>query len=142
MPADAFNRSPKNLDGLHSYCRECQRAYYRANAARHGANVRRTSAARKALMRDMVVEAMRNGCVDCGNRDIRVLEFDHVRGVKVSGIGAMIRMGRGAGAVRAEIDKCEVRCRNCHALATLDRLGSSWHDRFLGADPESPPGGI
>lgn len=33
--------------------------------------------------------------------------------------------------IKAEIAKCEVRCSNCHTLATLRRRGGSWHDRFL-----------
>lgn len=82
-------------------------------------------------MRQLVVDAMRGGCVDCGIDDIRVLEFDHVRGAKVNGIGTMIREGRGESAVLAEMQKCEVRCRNCHALATLARLGRSWHEEFV-----------
>ncbi len=142
LPSSEFNRSPKNRDGLHSYCRSCQHDYYLANAEHHGANVRRTTGARQTKMREVVVEAMKDGCVDCGITDIRVLEFDHVRGSKVGGIGAMIRRGRGLDSVRAEIAKCEVRCRNCHALATLSRLGASWHDNFIAISLDSPPGGI
>ena len=80
--------------------------------------------------------AMRDGCVDCGYSDIRALDFDHVRGVKLADVSSMIRRGNGIAMVRAEIAKCEVRCRNCHAIATMERLGNSWHAEFM---PGAPP---
>jgi thymidine kinase len=129
--SDQFNRSSKNRDGLQAYCRDCHKDHYRANYARHLRNVRRTSKARISRLRRITFEAMAAGCVDCGNRDIRVLEFDHVRGEKVATIGQMIRIGASAAALVAEIQKCEVRCSNCHAIATYARLGHSWHDEFL-----------
>lgn len=82
-------------------------------------------------MRQVIFAAMALGCVDCGTRDIRVLEFDHVRGIKVSTIGNMVRMGYSIDALKAEIAKCDIRCSNCHAIATYARLGRSWHDEYL-----------
>ena len=131
LPDTAFNRSSRSPDGKQAYCRECQKAHYDENSDQHRANVRRTSAARRAALRALAFKAMAGGCVDCGCRDIRVLEFDHVREKKVADVGSMIRRGRSIDAVQAEIAKCEVRCRNCHAIATVTRLGGSWHDRFL-----------
>src|SRR5579863_6987724 len=32
-------------------------------------------------------------CVDCGQADIRVLEFDHIQGKKLSGVAKMIGQG-------------------------------------------------
>ena len=52
-------------------------------------------------------------CVDCGESDPVVLHFDHVRGVKMMTISAAITRGTLA-ALFQEIDKCEVRCANCH----------------------------
>ena len=138
-PLEEFNRSTRNRDGRHGYCRECQKAHYRENAVRHRANVRRTSAMRLAEIRAVIVAAMAQGCVDCGFSDIRALDFDHVRGQKVDSVSAMIRQGRGNSVVVDEIAKCEVRCKNCHAIATVERLGGTWHDRFL-LDADGAPG--
>jgi hypothetical protein len=60
-------------------------------------------------------------CVDCGESDPDVLDFDHVRGVKVCEIGAMVSKGVGLAVFLAEIDKCDIRCANCHRRITRKR---------------------
>ncbi len=55
-----------------------------------------------------------NPCVDCGNTDPDVLEFDHVRGQKIATITKMITNRNGLERIIAEIAKCDVRCANCH----------------------------
>lgn len=52
-------------------------------------------------------------CVDCGEPDPVVLHFDHVRGVKMMTISAATQRGTLAALVQ-EIEKCDVRCVNCH----------------------------
>mgnify|MGYP007135474882 CR=1 FL=1 len=66
-------------------------------------------------------------CVDCGLTDIRVLEFDHVRGTKRDGIGRMIEIGCSWSLIEVEIAKCEVRCVNCHRIKTGER-GKFWRN--------------
>ena len=63
--------------------------------------------------------------MDCGIKNVRVLEFDHVRGKKISGVGTMIQDNYGWSTIKKEIDKCEVRCRNCHRLRTFEQF--NWH---------------
>jgi len=130
-PYAEFNRSGRNKDGYHSYCRDCSKAHYRNNILRHKANVRRTSKIRLEQTRILIAEVLRGGCVDCGNTDIRVLEFDHVRGSKLRSVGEMVTRGVGIDVLTAEIEKCEVRCRNCHVIKTFDRRGGSWRDAYL-----------
>ncbi len=60
-------------------------------------------------------------CVDCGNSDIRVLEFDHVRGEKKGHISHAIRNAWNLEKLKAEIEKCEIRCCNCHRIVTIER---------------------
>jgi len=52
-------------------------------------------------------------CVDCGEPDIVVLEFDHIRGHKTGCVKQMARDCSMDTLVR-EVRKCEVRCSNCH----------------------------
>jgi hypothetical protein len=60
-------------------------------------------------------------CVDCGNDDVRVLEFDHVRGNKETNVSNIIRNGWKLERLISEIEKCEVRCCNCHRIVTIER---------------------
>jgi hypothetical protein len=108
----------------------CQSAHYRDNKVRHMRNVRRTSRARLARYRRYLASQLVAGCVDCGNCDIRVLEFDHVRGIKVANVTRMV-LDASLDKVMAEVEKCEVRCRNCHAIATWKRRGGSWRDAYI-----------
>jgi hypothetical protein len=51
-------------------------------------------------------------CVDCGETDWRVLEFDHLRDKKYC-ISEMISNFKWE-SIEREIEKCVVRCANCH----------------------------
>jgi hypothetical protein len=51
-------------------------------------------------------------CVDCGETDPIVLEFDH-NGDKFMTVSAM-KVNYSQGKLLAEIAKCEVRCVKCH----------------------------
>ena len=62
-------------------------------------------------------------CVDCGETDIRVLEFDHVRGDKTLTIARLLDYATSWATIEAEIAKCEVRCANCHRIRTNERGG-------------------
>jgi len=53
-------------------------------------------------------------CVDCGNTDTRVLDFDHLRDKKEK-VSKMLSSYTWA-KVYEEIEKCEVRCANCHRI--------------------------
>lgn len=60
-------------------------------------------------------------CVDCGNSDIRVLEFDHVKGVKLYNVSYMVTKAYKLELIKDEIEKCEIRCCNCHRIVTHER---------------------
>jgi 5-methylcytosine-specific restriction endonuclease McrA len=62
-------------------------------------------------------------CVDCGERDPIVLEFDHVRGKKRKIISQLVNSGYGIDVIKKEIAKCEVRCSNCHKRKTAREQG-------------------
>lgn len=64
-------------------------------------------------------------CVDCGEADIRMLDFDHVRGKKSDEISRMMNIGCSWPTIEAEIAKCEVRCASCHRIKTSER-GNWW----------------
>jgi hypothetical protein len=62
-----------------------------------------------------------SGCVDCGESNHIVLDFDHLRDKKYN-ISRMIHDGFSWSAIKKEIAKCEVVCANCHRIRTHNRL--------------------
>jgi hypothetical protein len=74
-------------------------------------------------------------CVDCGEPDPRVLDFDHLPGEdKRFCVGrAVCGSTRSWRAIREEITKCEVVCANCHRRRTADRGAYRKHLVALGA---------
>lgn len=62
------------------------------------------------------------GCADCGERDLCVLDFDHV-GVKTQTVMRLAWQEVGLHRIQAEIERCEVRCANCHRRRTATRAG-------------------
>jgi hypothetical protein len=66
----------------------------------------------------------RSGCVDCGIRDLRVLDFDHVAPGKTANVLDLARRAVRETRLTAEIRRCEVRCANCHRRRTLAVQGS------------------
>jgi DNA-binding CsgD family transcriptional regulator len=72
--------------------------------------------------RKYVDDILKNSsCIDCGNNDPRVLEFDHVRGNKMGHVSHGIKNAWNLTKLQDEIDKCEIRCCNCHRIATIER---------------------
>lgn len=62
-------------------------------------------------------------CVDCGEVDIRVLDFDHkVPSLKSHNVTRMAISNHFSWQkVEQEIAKCEVRCSNCHRKKTIGK---------------------
>lgn len=64
---------------------------------------------------------LERGCVDCGyNLHPAALDFDHVRGVKLFGIGSKFQ--KSWKVLLEEIAKCDVRCSNCHRIRTWGKV--------------------
>jgi hypothetical protein len=56
-------------------------------------------------------------CVDCGLADPLVLQFDHLE-PKTKDIASLVRSGCSAERLVDELNKCAVRCANCHRRRT------------------------
>lgn len=118
-PLDQYR---KRKDGHQRWCTPCFRQYDKERYAtidkeRKNANQRKTRVRQRDLIRQ-IKELY--GCIDCKNTDHRVLDFDHVRGIKSMDISIMV--GRFSDAtILDEIAKCDVRCANCHRIKTHER---------------------
>jgi hypothetical protein len=108
---------------LNSYCRACQAAYRHAHYVANKPDYIRRAVAqvhgrRVENRREVLAFLKTHPCVDCGNPDPIVLEFDHREGTqKLTEVATMMVNKRWV-RVRAEIEKCDVRCVNCHRRKT------------------------
>jgi hypothetical protein len=109
-----------------TYCRPCRAAYkqehYAKNRSRYIANAAARNA-RELRRRTQYLLAFlgEHPCVDCGETDPIVLEFDHLD-TKRFNISTGIR-DRAWADVLAEMEKCEVVCANCHRRRSARRGG-------------------
>lgn len=116
-PLDEFVKNKSKKDGHGSSCKVCKRVYdnnYYKNNPVYAKQVRLWSERKikenKSFIKNYLLE---HPCVDCGNNDIDVLEFDH-RHNKTMGIANMVYDGFSVESIKLEITKCDVRCANCH----------------------------
>lgn len=128
-----FGINNKRADGLQTYCKECRRVYskkwYEANAELQKARAKASTRKRKEYVRAKLLEYLSDHCVDCGEADPVVLQFDHLRD-KEFHIADMISHCTWA-RIEAEIRKCEVRCAHCHIRKTAK--AQAWYKSEVGA---------
>ena len=56
-------------------------------------------------------------CVDCGETDPRVLDFDHIN-TKRHNVSTLLRKEYSWDSILEEASNCVVRCANCHRVKT------------------------
>ncbi len=126
-PTSAFSFADQRTGQLNSYCRPCHAAYRHAHYLANKSDYVRRAIAQVAGRREQNRrEVMRylagRGCVDCGNQNPVVLEFDHRDPeLKFMAVGAMMPSKRWARVLK-EIEKCDVRCVNCHRRRTAKQF--------------------
>lgn len=118
LPTTAFN---KYRDGRQYWCRECFCAYFEARGQLHRRQSDQAKQRRRARAREYVIGLLQSlSCIDCGEDDIIVLEFDHV-GPKTRAVSALVVEGASLAKVKAETRNCEVVCVNCHRKRSAAR---------------------
>lgn len=119
---DDFHKRSAAKDGRQQVCKECnksqRKAYYKTATGRANdmANGKR---AKQRLYLKLIEFLSDKACVDCGESDMIVLEFDHRETRdKLFTINEAVRSGVSWERILAEIDKCDIRCANCHRRRT------------------------
>lgn len=135
-----FTKHSVSKDGLAARCRVCKRLYdneyYRNNPSRKD-YIRENSDRRIAECRTWLYQYLsEHPCVDCGEPDIVVLEFDHV-GDKNKDISTLLRTAN-LKTLQNEIKQCVVRCANCHRRKTAQDFGS-WRLTSVGGKRSGTP---
>lgn len=112
-----------------SWCRPCKQAYDRGyhdrTRERRNELKRASQSTLRAARRAHVREYLRtHPCVDCGETDIVVLEFDHLDPTtKTASVSRAMNANWTIAKIEAEMAKCVVRCANCHRRRTAKQFG-------------------
>ena len=113
-----------------SICKECRRAYGRAHYLRNRPAYLARSRDQKREFRQANPERLleylaTHPCIDCGETDPVVLEFDHVDpALKLATVGEMLHR-KAWTEILSEIEKCVIRCANCHRRRTARQFNWS-----------------
>jgi 5-methylcytosine-specific restriction endonuclease McrA len=134
QPESNFNRHPT---GLQWWCRDCFKTYYAERRAHHRRRNDALKAIRVHAAQVFVLEFLgAHPCLDCGEADPIVLEFDHL-GAKRAEVSTLVSRGVREPVLAAEIARCEIVCANCHRRRTARRgAGGDWEAR-----PTAAPSG-
>ena len=133
-PPEAFAFRSLATGELQSHCRECHAAYRRQHyldnkpvyIAREIARIKRFREQNRVLLFEYLST---HQCIDCGETDVLVLDFDHRDPATKTREVAYIAARKPWKFVEAEIAKCDVRCVNCHRRRTAEQF--SWKKRDL-----------
>lgn len=104
-----FRKNKSKKDGLTSSCKSCS-DLIKNNKIKEN--------------QEFVFQWLKlSSCVDCGNKDPLVLDFDHIDPIqKKMNVSRMIYKIRSRRKLIAEIEKCEIRCSNCHRIKTAKEM--------------------
>lgn len=112
--------------------REYQREWFAKNKEVQLERVMRNTARQRKLLRDFVEDYLiNNPCIDCGESNPIVLDFDHIDLEKKEyGVSVIVLKGMSLEKLKTEVAKCEIRCSNCHRKRTAKQFNSWRHQRF------------
>lgn len=122
LPLSEFQLRCAEKGTRRNTCGECRREYnrthYLENSEKYKAFRRQNQPRYRQERRERLQQYLLGKCcIDCGERDPLVLEFDHVKGEKTGDIGSMLSHYCWA-RIEQELEKCVVRCANCHRRKT------------------------
>ncbi len=126
---DAFGFRSKKTGRRHRTCKACVAAYgrghYAANRLAYVSRNNQRSRSRTCELKTQVWQYLSEHlCVDCREADPLVLEFDHMDpAMKRKTIYKLVHQAYSWSAILAEIERCQVRCANCHRRRTAAQFG-------------------
>lgn len=127
----------KKLNGVTHRCNSCekeyQQQYYITNRDKRIATAKHHAKKTIESNRKLVIDFLKNNpCIDCGETDILVLQFDHRENKKFN-VSSMLSYGHRPPSTKKileEISKCDIRCANCHQRKTAHSFGY-WKIQYL-----------
>ena len=139
LPLEEFGMHLKNgIRVPNAWCRNCKREYdrkkkrelYLDDSARKEVT-ERNKAIRAASRKILNQYLLSHHCVECGESDKRVLDFDHDDpSTKHKNVTELLGSPK---LLIKEIAKCTVRCGNCHRHKTMHEQ-NSWRAAYCRRD--------
>ena len=136
-PMDLFHNNKSKPDGKQTVCKDCKKKsdkkYYQDNKPQMRESIARSRSDRNKKNQALMIEYLdgRN-CVECGERDVRVLEFDHrERSEKKSNISTLMSDVCSWDRILEEIALCDILCANCHRIKTHEENNSYKHRALI-----------
>lgn len=127
LPMVAFRERQKRGENAYreGRCRACRKPDTEARRVSRRRYAKRRRRRVQLAVNAWLLQYLRaHPCIDCGETDILVLEFDHRdQATKSHDIGPA-RSRASLATIQAEVAKCDVRCANCHRRRTARQLGS------------------
>lgn len=114
-------------------CKKCHNEYtqqhYQDNKQAYKDKAAKNNKVYKKRNREYILNYLReHPCVDCGNTDLEVLQFDHDDpSEKICEVSIMVTWS--LKTLQAEIDKCTIRCANDHVKRTRRQFGFWTNDK-------------
>ena len=124
-----FNFKNKKLELLQSSCKECTRKevknHYKKNREYYLLKARKRNRLHRQIIKEFIWHYLsKHPCIDCGEKDPIVLEFDHQKD-KIAAVSVLIKGNYPISTIKKEIEKCKVRCANCHRKKTA--ITHNWY---------------
>lgn len=121
-----FTKRKSSKDGYNSQCKQCKKEYwdkyYNLNKTEYLIKTNDKKIVKRENNRKNLRDIFINSsCKDCGNKDIRVLEFDHLPEFEKSSNICDMVSNNSWSDIEKEIKKCEIVCANCHKIRTVER---------------------
>ena len=122
LPKEKFYPNARKADGLQTYCVDCakerSKKRYKNFSAEQKQSIKELAKQKVIRNKQFVWDYLKqHPCIDCGESDPIVLEFDHLKDKKIA-VANLAGQCVGIDKITEEIDKCEVRCANCHRRKT------------------------
>ncbi len=123
---EEFNWKNKILRTRQRHCKKCQsdwtKRHYQKNKESYIQRARKRNRSNTLANQEIILTHLKtHPCVDCGETNPVVLDFDHIRDKKF-----LVSVGlnwRRTEDLIDEISKCEIRCANCHRIKTAKERG-------------------
>ena len=113
-PLSEFRKNKNSPDGHQYYCKSCASIQTKTNYVAYKDKVSIRTSARLISRRQMLNDIKKTGCVCCSETHLTCLDFHHVDPTqKEFMVSARYHMN--LELLLAEVAKCVVVCKNCHA---------------------------